>query len=566
MPQNVSALVQAKLQQGMGLFRAGRLADAERFFAEARQLEPRNFDAHYLSGVILLQTGRILEAAELLRRAVELNPRAGFAHFDLGCALSVLGRHEQALMSYENAIALKPDHADAHVNRGNALSELNRNDEALVSHDRAIALKPDHADAYCSRGVVLNALARHAEALASHEKALALRPDHASAHNNRAVVLYELKRYAEALAGAERAIVLSPAYAEAHLNRGNALKELSRHEEALASYDKALALNPKDSVHHNRSLLLLLLGRFEEGLREYEFRKRGLIQQRFLAFPERLWLGEQSIAGKTLLIYQDFLIGDVLQFCRYAKLAEAKGARVILLVQSSLHRLLQQLSPTLELISEDAPLPQFDYHCPLMSLPLAFKTTVDTIFAPVPYLHAEEERVLKWRKKLGSAGFKIGICWEGSKLAYAASLERSCDLPEFFAIAKIPNVRLISLQKTGGFEQRFDLPAGMQMETLGDEFDSGPDAFLDCAAVMESLDLVISVDTSIAHLAGALARPTWVALKYIPDWRWLLNRNDSPWYPTMRLFRQTGAGDWTSAFVQMEKELIPMAEEKTKTV
>jgi len=550
----------------MSLYRAGRLGEAERLFAEVRQLEPTNFDAHYLSGVICLQSRRMQQGAELLAKAVTLNPRAPFAHFDLGCALSMLGRHEQALASYDNALTLKPDHPDAHVNRGNALSELNRNDEAVVSYRKAIALRPDLIDAHSNLGVALNALALHEEALASHDKALALRPNYASAHNNRAAVLYELKRHAESLASADKAIALNPSYAEAHSNRGNALKELNRHEEALASYDKALALSPKDSVHQNRSLLLLLLGRFEDGFREYEYRKRGLIQQRFLAFPERLWLGEGSIAGKTLLVYQDFLIGDVLQFCRYAKVAESHGAKVILLVQKSLHRLLQQLSPTIDLLLEDEAMPDFDFHCPLMSMPLAFKTTLETIPSTVPYLRAEDERVRRWREKLGAEGFKIGICWEGSTLAYAASLERSCGLTEFLNIAKIPSARLISLQKSSGAAQQLDLPAGMKVESLGEEFDAGPDAFLDAAAVMESLDLVVSVDTSIAHLAGALARPTFVVLKYMPDWRWLLGRDDSPWYPTMRLFRQRRAGDWASAFAQVENQLSSMVVEKNKAI
>jgi hypothetical protein len=261
---------------------------------------------------------------------------------------------------------------------------------------------------------------------------------------------------------------------------------------------------------------LLSLGRFEEGLRDYEFRAAPPIRQRLSARGEPQWSGQADIAGKTLLLYQENFSGDALQFCRYLLLAERRRAKIVLVVQRSLKRLMRSLSPTITIISEDDPLPPFDYHASLMSLPLAFRTTLETIFAEVPYLRAERDRVRTWRERLGGHGVKIGVCWQGSTLAYALALGRSCAVEEFLGLSRIPGVRLIALQKSDGLEQLSDMPPGM-VETPGPDFDAGPDAFLDCAAVMETLDLVVTVDTSIAHLAGALRRPTWVALKYIPD-------------------------------------------------
>jgi hypothetical protein len=260
------------------------------------------------------------------------------------------------------------------------------------------------------------------------------------------------------------------------------------------------------------------------------------------------------LCGRSILLHSEQGLGDTIQFCRYATLLQQRGAHVVLSVQSQLYRLLRTIGPTIEIVAEGAEGPATDYHCPLLSLPAAFGTTIDSIPASLPYLSAEPQRVMCWRQRLGAEGFKVGICWQGS--TGKVDVGRSFPLATLHPLSTIPGVRLISLQKHLGCEQLHTLPAAMQLEVLGDEFDPGPDAFLDTAAVMQSLDLIVTSDTVIAHLSGALARPTWVALKQVPDWRWLLERTDSPWYPTLRLFRQKHAGDWTGVGADLHRALV----------
>jgi hypothetical protein len=295
----------------------------------------------------------------------------------------------------------------------------------------------------------------------------------------------------------------------------------------------------------------------EQGWGLYEWRSKidGAAASR--CGSEALWLGDQALAGKTLFLHSEQGLGDTIQFCRYALLAEARGAQVVMSVQDSLRRLLRRLSPTIQIIGETQHPPEFDFHCPLLSLPRAFGTTADTIPAAGRYLSAEGERVERWRQALGNHGFKVGICWQGG--VSRVDMGRSFPLAMLHRIASLPGVRLISLQKGRGCEQLDALPAGMLVQVPGDGFDAGPDAFLDTAAVLENMDLVITSDTAMAHLAGALGRPTWVVLKRVPDWRWFLERADSPWYPGHRLFRQQRWGDWQGVFDEIYRELSRLA-------
>lgn len=509
--------LQQKFQAGLNLHREGKLSDAAKLCEEIIFYNNRHFAAHHLLGVICGEARQFERAVELFSKAMKIDPR----------------------------------NPEVYFNRGIALNELRRYEHALLSYDKAISLKPSYYEAYYNRGIVQLALFRFEDALASNDKAVALKPDYAEAHNNRGMALNGLKRLDEALASCDRAIELKPNYADAHGNRGIVLKELGRLDEALASHDKALALKPDytDSLW-SQANILLLLGNFERGLSQYEYRESrlGILRHRRYAQPQLSDAGQ--LQGKTLLIHHELYLGDMIQFCRYAILGEQKGARVLLSAQNKLRDLLSTLSPSIEIIPEEAQPDNFDYHVPLMSLPLAFNTKLEGVPDKVPYLRAEPIRVAKWRTFIGERGFKIGICWQGSKLSEDTG--RSFALTEFFHLSQLPNVRLISLQKYDGVEQLEALPEGMRVETLGEEFDSGSQAFLDTAAAMETLDLIITCDTATAHLAGALARPTWVALKKIPDWRWLLERSDSPWYPTLRLFRQDEPRNWRSAFKKME--------------
>ncbi len=548
--------VEACYNRGAALMGLKRLDDALASYEHALALKPHYAEAHYSRGNALMELKRPDEALASYEHALALKPDYAEAYNNSGNVLMELKRPDEALASYDRALALRPDHAKAYNNRGNAFMELQRPDSALASYDRALALEPDYAEAYNNRGRALTNLERLDEALGSLDKALALKPDDPDAHNNRGVALKGLKRPEEALSSYDRALALKPGHAGAHFNRGNALIILKRLDEALESLDKALALKPGFyEALCSMSACLLLKGCFEDGWPLYESRKNVAVYAGHFAsrsFPQDLWSGDPSLNGKTLFIHWEQGLGDTIQFCRFAKLVEQRGAKVVFSVQNRLRRLLQTLSPTIEFIDEKQAPAEFDYYCPLLSLPLAFRTAGDTIPDDAPYLRAEPDRVRKWRDKLGGEGFKIGIAWQGS----TNDDGRSFAPKEFLGVSRIPNVRLISLQKGSGQEQLQALPGGMAVESLGEDFDAGDNAFLDTAAVMENLDLVITSDTSVSHLAGALARPVWVALKHVPEWRWMLDRIDSPWYPTMRLFRQPARGDWQAVFSEIENGLL----------
>ncbi len=546
------------------------------------------FDALYLSGIIAGQRGRAEEAAELLSRAVRANPNVADAHYNRGVALDELDRPADALQSYERAIALKPDHADAYYNRGVALRELDRPADALVSFDRAIALQPGYAEAYNNRGVVLARLQRHVEALESYERAIAIRPDyaeaynnrgvalgelnrpaeaeksyaraielkpdHARAHNNRGLALADLDRPAEALRSYEHAIALNPDYAEAYYNCGNALRDLHRHHDAVERYERALALKPDyAAAHWNLADCRLLLGDFTRGWQEYEWRWRlaptGDAKQEF---SQPLWLGEPALHERTILLHSELGLGDTLLFCRYASQVAALGAKVLLQVQPPLLPLLAHLQGVAEALPSGAALPPFDYHCPLMSLPLAFKTDLRNIPADIPYIRSDPARVAAWRQKLGASTERprVGIVWSGSmKLR---NDRRSMPLTEMLKLVG-DWAEWISVQAEVRESEIPLLASRADIRDLG----SGFKDFADTAALIESIDLLVTVDTSVAHVAGAMGKPVWILLPFNPhDWRWMLDREDSPWYPTARLFRQPSAGDWTSVIGRVKGELL----------
>jgi hypothetical protein len=391
----------------------------------------------------------------------------------------------------------------------------------------------------------------------SHDRAVALKPGYALAHFNRGNTLRDLGRPDEALASYDCAIQLTPDLAGAYLGKALLLRDRKRSGEAIATFDRALELTPGDVLAAlGKGMCLLQLGRFEEGWPLYEWRKKKS-DCNYREYPQPVWSGTESLEGRTLFICAEQGLGDTIQFCRYAQLARKLGAKVIFAAPDPLVRLLKDLGLGIDVVGMSSQLPDFDFYIALMSLPLAFRTSLANCPANMPYLRAEPERVASWRERLGNQGFKIGISWQGSK-GLEVDAGRSFPLRCFEGLAKLPDVRLISLQKNDGFEQLLELPPGIRLATLGADFDIPPDAFVDTAAVMESLDLVITSDTAIAHLAGALGRPVWVALKHVPDWRWLLDRPDSPWYPTMRLFRQPAPNDWFAVFAAMESQLRAM--------
>jgi tetratricopeptide (TPR) repeat protein len=610
--------LEALRERGVALHREGRLAEAERIYVEVLRQDPADSialtcsavalrelgrpeeaiarasaaiavrpttDAWCTRGAALSDLGRFAEAVANFDQAIELLPQCVEAHNYRGIALQQLQRTADALVSFERALSLRPDSAELHNNRGNVLRQLRRFPEALASYERALALGTHLAAPYNNRGLVLQALGRHAEAARSYQRALALQPEFAEAYNNLGTAQCELGQPAEAFENCSRALQLQPGMSGVHGNLGNALRDLERPEEALVQYDlalreasqdadnhclrgnalfdmklipeavacyeRAIGLDPRHAqAHFNKSLCLLLSGDFARGLPLYEWRKE-VASAAAGAISGTAWFGQGEVSGRTLFVHADQALGDTIEFCRFAKLAEERGAHVTLAVQPRLRELLSGLSNTMQIVALGEAPGGFDYHCALMSLPLAFRTTLADIPAAVPYLYADPQRAAQWRQRIGAHGFRIGIVWQGSR--NRIDVGRSVPLEMFVRLAAIPGVRLISLQKDDA-RSRSEL-RDLPVELLGEQFDSGPQAFLDSAAVMTHLDLVITCDTALAHLAGALGRPTWVALKHVPDWRWLLDRSDSPWYPGMRLFRQSRRGDWDGVFADIHREL-----------
>jgi tetratricopeptide (TPR) repeat protein len=526
------------------LHKAGRLAEAEKLYRDLLQQNPRDANLLYLLGLTALATSRHQRAADLLSRSIRINPHFAPAHLNLGFALTALNRPKEALARYDEAITRAPDLVDAHYNRGILLKDTGQPLAALVSFDQALALRPDDPEALNSRGLALDALKRHPEALETFNQALFLRRNFPEALANRGNTLNWLHRPDEALESFDRALAIRPDFAETWCNRGDTLHEQSRFRDALTSFDKAIALKQNFAeAHYGRSLTLLMMGRYADGFREHEWRKQRIGADRKRAFSQPLWLGKPNLAGRTLFIYPELFLGDMIQFCRYAMVATAQGAKVILAVPHPLLALLRDLGPGVTVIEESARSERFDFHCPLLSLPLAFGTTPETVPAPIPYLQADPRRVEEWRNIIGSDGLKIGICWQGS--ANRTDLDRSFPLTAFAPLAGLPGVRLISLQTGFGVEQLPHLPA---VEHFNDTLDAGYRPFVETAAMMANLDLVITTDTSIAHLAGALGRPTWIVLRHVPDWRWGPTGDTTPWYPTARLFRNQARNDWNGLF------------------
>lgn len=541
-------------QRAMALLRSQRLEEALAGFTQASALEPDSARFHAARAGVLCDLRRLDAALAGFDRAIELEPRWVWLHLSRGATAFIAGRMELALASYDEVLALEPGSAAGHKGRGAVLLNLNRPDEALLSLDKAVEQEPRSAEAHQGRGSALRALGRNTEALASWDAAVKLNSGWALPYTNRGPALQDLERPEEALESCDRALALGFDSVETHINRGGALHDLGRLEESLASYERAMALEPRSaSAHCNAGLMYLQLGRLETGWRLYE--RRPEASSKSAAPTQRAWRACEGFAGKTLFIEWEQGFGDTIQFCRYVKLAEERGARVLFAVQDPLRRVLAGLSTTVQFLGETATPREFDFHYPLLSLPLAFGTRMANIPCLERYLSAEPARAARWGERLGTHGLKVGICWQGNP-RNRAETGRSPPLRLFAPLAAIPGVRLISLQKGPGVEQLADLPPGMTVEVLGEEFDGGPDAFVDTAAVMDNLDLVITCDTSVAHLAGALGRPTWLALKHIPEWRWFLDREDSPWYPAHRLFRQTRRGDWDSVFAAMRAALL----------
>ncbi len=526
----------------------GRREDALASFDRAIAAKPDFLLAFYNRGNLLRDLGRQEEALASYDRALALKGDFVEAWVNRGTTLNELKRYAEALASFERALSLRPGFIEALQNRGVALAALGRYDEALASHDQVLAAKPEDTEALNGRGNALRKLKRPEEALASYEHALALRPDHADALNNRGNALRDLGRPQDALASYALALAAKPDFVEALNNKANALRDLGRRDEALACYAQALVLDPDDAdAHAGEAMTRLILGDFARGWRDYEWRWKS--KQLALAkrdFAQPLWLGQEALAGKTILLHAEQGLGDTIQFCRYASEVARRGAKVILEAPPVLVPLLATLAVVAEVVPTGTSVPAFDFHCPLMSLPLALGTELATIPAPPSYLAADTKQVARWQAALGTRDRpRIGLAWSGNA-AYLDDRRRSIAL-QSLAPLHSPDWQLISLQKELRREDRQVLAQRPDILPLGEKLGD----FGDTAAVIAQLDLVIAVDTAVAHLAGALGKPFWVLLPFAPDWRWLLGRDDSPWYPTARLFRQSSPGDWDGVIARV---------------
>jgi len=537
--------------EAVALHRQGQLREAERIYARVLKAAPDHFDALNLLGAVKIQQGQFGEAQRLFSAAIKVNPRIAAAWCNLGQAQYALKRPADALQSFDKARALAPEDVDILYQHANALLALDRPREALAELEIVLARKPQHFEARLNSGLAQAKLENLERALADFESALALVPQHPVAHFNRGVVLIKLGRYDEAAAANERAVAAAPDYVAAWLNRGMALAQLRRFEEAIASYGEVLARRKDNAdAHFNRALALLTIGDYRHGFEDYEWRwcRTGVATPKNRG--RRLWLGEFPLAGKTILLHAEQGLGDTIQFARYAPLIAAQGAKVVLEVQPELKSLLSRLDGVRAVVARGEAPPPFDVHCPLGSLPLARKTELPVVPAQIPYLSAERTHLQKWSARIEKLPRpRIALAWAGNP-AHDNDRNRSIALSTLAPLLAKP-ASFISIQRDVRNADAAQLAATTQLTHLGGALAD----FNDTAAVLALCDLLITVDTAPAHLAGAMGRPVWVLVPFAPDWRWMLDGKITPWYPSARVFRQSDLADWNAVIARVAAAL-----------
>ncbi|MFO1184255.1 MAG: tetratricopeptide repeat protein [Bauldia sp.] len=581
----------AALNRAVLLLQRGRPAEALAACDRLLARHPALAEAHYNRGLVLQSIGRRPEALAALDSALRHNPAFIAAAFNRGVVLQGLKRLDEALAAFDAVLVQQPDSTEALLNRGEVLRRLKRFDDALACFDRAIELQPNFAEADFNRAFTLRELNRLDDALEALNRLLSLHPDHVEGLINRGALFKQMKRLPEALADYDRAVALRPQSPDAHYGRGFVLAQMERPAEALTEFDAAIAADPTRALstsamsQYDRGGVLAILGRYDESEQAYrdalrldpdfaeahfglaaQLLARGELSEAWPHYEHRRLTGRfylnafnadlipktaDAVAGKKILIFMEQGFGDTLQFARFLRPLARIAGEVTFLTVPELHRLLANSFPDVIFRSRADKTEDFDFRIPLMSLPRLFNTDLETIPKDFPYIVPFSDRVARWKERLGDRGFKVGVNWQGNP-AFLDDKRRSSPLRHFHPLSKLEGVRLISIQKIHGLDQLTTLPAGMNVETLGEDYEpGGPDAFLDASAVMANLDLVVSSCTAIPHLAGALGRPVWLALHTASEWRWLRNRSDSPWYPSARLFRQKQAGDWDSVFEEM---------------
>jgi tetratricopeptide (TPR) repeat protein len=514
-------------------------------YQKALRINPELNDAYYNMGIIFEEKGQISDAIVCFEKAVQIDLYDAAAYNNLGTALLRAGRPDDALTNYQKAIQIKPDNAKTYCNLGTAFHEKKQFDDAIANFQKAIRLNPEFADAYSGLGNSWKEKGLLDEAMHFYQKALQIDPDRAETYYNLGIVLKEKGLFAEAISTYQKAIQLNPGSLDAYNNLGIAFQDSRQLEEALASYREALSIDPDDAVTHwNLAHALLLSGNFRDGWQEYEWRLRVKDFYR-MDFDRPLWEGS-DISGRTILLQAEQGFGDTIQFVRYASLVAQSGAKVIVACPKELTSLLQNVEGVQQAVSYGERLPGFDLYCPLPSLPFIFGTTSESIPVKIPYINADYSLTRRWRDKLkdDDSQLKIGLVWAGRE-------QRSFSLDLFSPLSGLEDVTFYSLQKGEAAKQAEHSSGNMEIVDYTEEIHD----FSDTAAFIENLDLIITVDTAVAHLSGALGKTVWTLLPAVPDWRWMLVRKDSPWYPTMRLFRQSLSGAWDQVVNLIGNEL-----------
>ncbi len=549
--------VQQAFEKAIEHQRAGRVREAETVYRQIVTEHPDHAGAIYNLGMISRRAGRNDLAVQLLRQAIAANPNFAEAYNNLGNALKDLGQVDAAIAAYRKGISLGPKLAEIPNNLGNALKMKGLVDDAMAQYRKAIALKADYAEAHFNLGISFQTKGQSDEAIASYRRAVSHNSKFAEAFNNLGNALRSKGELEEAAAAYREAIKVRPNFAEAHSNLGSTFKEEGRLDDAISSYREAIARNSEYAdAHVKLAQTLLLRGEFEAGWPEWEWRlKLDNSASPDREFPELRWDGG-DLAGRTILIYGESGLGDTIQFSRYLPMVAERGGRVIAQAPKELIGFLGQVPGVEQWVAAGEKPPAFDVQCPLLSLPGLLDTNLQNIPGQQSLLKADEKLAEGWRNKTFQqpGGVKVGLVWAGSR-KNKNDRNRSVNLDVLAPLAAISGIRFYSLQKGDAAKDAQKPPEGMEIVDWTDELRD----FADTAALVGNLDLIISVDTSVAHLAGAMGKPVWILLPFLPDWRWMVDREESPWYPTARLFRQTTRGDWADVVARVGEALAEWA-------
>jgi tetratricopeptide (TPR) repeat protein len=548
---------------GTATSRQGDHVSAIRLLEKARQLEPNVAEIPNNLGMALLGLGRTDDALRSFDQSVQLNPSYAIAHFNRGNALRMLGRPADALQSYSEALRLQPAYVEAHINKAVALASINRVAEALSCLDSAAKVQPNSPEIHFYRGNALLGDRHLGEALESFDAAIKLAPDSAEAHMNRGTTLHLLGNYDEAVRGFERSIAIDPLNATAYCNKAISLQTLKRFSEARECYDLAiLAKHDYAEALYRKGELLLLLGEYEEGWTLFERRWQSDIRPSASPYSELpVWTGEQAIGGRRILVHGEVGFGDFIMFARYIRMIHDRQGRPIVCAPRPLLSLFRSFEDIADVVEEGLSPPDADFRCPIMSLPRAFNTRRDTIPQSVPYIGTDRTKALWWQQGLSDPGvLRVGLMWSGKlgrDIDITPAKSRTIPLALLEPLTRLP-VQLHALQKELSASESDALAS---LPAIHDHRDQIGD-FSDTAALIGAMDLVLSIDTSVAHLAGALGRPLWVMLPYSTDYRWGADGDTTPWYPTARIFRQARIGDWPGVVNDVVDALRKLAESR----